>query len=166
MRKEAEIIEGRWRNPDEEIVFGVYAGVWFKERDYAATTWERNGSALRLHVLPTFERTVLSEITTPQIRRWRADLLDAGVGEPTVAKAYQVLRAIMNTAVDDGVIQRSPCRIKGAGAAKTAERPFLEVAEVFQLAEAVPVRFRVFILLAAFTGLRFGELAALQRRDV
>lgn len=166
VRKEAEIIEGRWRNPDEEIVFGVYAGAWFKERDYAATTRERNGSALRLHVLPTFERTVLSEITTPQIRRWRADLLDAGVGEPTVAKAYQVLRAIMNTAVDDGVIQRNPCRIKGAGAAKTAERPFLEVAEVFQLAEAVPVRFRVFILLAAFTGLRFGELAALQRRDV
>ncbi|MGW1551043.1 tyrosine-type recombinase/integrase [Streptomyces sp. NPDC002346] len=33
-------------------------------------------------------------------------------------------------------------------------------------APAVPVRFRVFILLAAFTGLRFGELAALQRRDV
>ncbi|MGW1087742.1 tyrosine-type recombinase/integrase [Streptomyces sp. NPDC002596] len=32
--------------------------------------------------------------------------------------------------------------------------------------EAVPARFRVFILLAAFTGLRFGELAALQRRDV
>ncbi|WSU68752.1 site-specific integrase [Streptomyces sp. NBC_01102] len=166
MRKEAEIIEGRWQNPDEKIVFGVYAGAWFKERDYAATTRERNGSALRLHVLPAFERAVLSEITTPQIRRWRADLLDAGVGEPTVAKACQILRAIMNTAVDDGVIQRNPCRIKGAGAAKTAERPFLEVTEVFQLAEAVPVRFRVFILLAAFTGLRFGELAALQRRDV
>ncbi|MGX1883905.1 tyrosine-type recombinase/integrase [Streptomyces sp. NPDC055287] len=166
VRKEAEIIEGRWQDPDEKIVFGVYAESWFKERDYAATTRERNSSALRLHILPTFERAVLSEITTPQIRRWRADLLGAGVGEPTVAKAYQILRAIMNTAVDDGLIQRNPCRIKGAGATKTAERPFLEVVEVFQLAESVPARFRVFILLAAFTGLRFGELAALQRRDV
>ncbi|WP_329228382.1 tyrosine-type recombinase/integrase [Streptomyces sp. NBC_01460] len=72
----------------------------------------------------------------------------------------------MNTAVDDEVIQRNPCRIKGAGAAKTAERPFLDVTEVFQLADAVSARFRVFILLAAFTGLRFGELAALQRHDV
>ncbi|MFD4140301.1 tyrosine-type recombinase/integrase [Streptomyces sp. NPDC058572] len=166
VRKEAEILDGRWQNPDEKIVFGIYAATWFKERDYAATTRERNGSALRLHILPTFERAVLSEITTPQIRRWRADLLAAGVGEPTVAKAYQILRAIMNTALDDGVIQRNPCRIKGAGAAKTAERPFLEVAEVFQLAEAVPGRFHVLILLAAFTGLRFGELAALQRRDI
>ncbi|MFF3300841.1 tyrosine-type recombinase/integrase [Streptomyces sp. NPDC094473] len=166
VRKEAEILDGRWKNPDDKVLFGVYADAWFKERDYAATTRERNGSALRLHVLPTFANVVLSEITTPQIRRWRAGLLESGVGEATVAKAYQILRAIMNTAVDDEVIQRNPCRIKGAGAAKTAERPFLEVTEVFQLADAVPARFRVFILLAAFTGLRFGELAALQRHDV
>lgn len=166
VRKEAEILDGRWRNPDDKVLFGVYADAWFKERDYAATTRERNGSALRLHILPTFANVVLSEITTPQIRRWRAGLLESGVGEPTVAKAYQILRAVMSTAVDDEVIQRNPCRIKGAGAAKTAERPFLDVSEVFQLADAVPVRFQVFILLAAFTGLRFGELAALQRHDV
>lgn len=166
VRKEAEILDGKWKNPDDKVLFGVYADAWFKERDYAATTRERNGSALRLHVLPTFADLVLSEITTPHIRRWRAGLLESGVGEPTVAKAYQVLRAIMNTAVDDEVIQRNPCRIKGAGAAKTAERPFLGVAEVFQLADAVPARFRVLILLAAFTGLRFGELAALQRHDI
>ncbi|TLQ46213.1 tyrosine-type recombinase/integrase [Streptomyces marianii] len=166
VRKEAEIIDGRWKNPDDKVLFGVYADAWFKERDYAATTRERNGSALRLHILPTFANVVLSEITTPQIRRWRAGLLESGVGEPTVVKAYQVLRAIMNTAVDDELIQRNPCRIKGAGAAKTAERPFLEVSEVFRLADSVPPRFRVLILLAAFTGLRFGELAALQRHDV
>ncbi|MFF5763050.1 tyrosine-type recombinase/integrase [Streptomyces tanashiensis] len=166
VRKEAEILDGKWKNPDDKVLFGVYADAWFRERDYAATTRERNGSALRLHILPTFADVVLSEITTPQIRRWRAGLLESGVGEPTVAKAYQILRAILNTTVDDELIQRNPCRIKGAGAAKTAERPFLEVTEVFQLADAVPARFRVFILLAAFTGLRFGELAALQRHDV
>ncbi len=106
------------------------------------------------------------EITTPQVRRWRTDLLDAGVGPATVSKAYQVLRAIMNTAVDDGLIQRNPCRIKGAGAVTHTERPFLSVPEVYRLADAVPPHCRVLILLAAFTALRFGELAALQRRDI
>ena len=33
----------------------------------------------------------------------------------TVAKAYRLLHAIMNTAVEDGLIRRNPCRIKGAG---------------------------------------------------
>ncbi|WP_407703616.1 tyrosine-type recombinase/integrase [Streptomyces triticagri] len=105
-------------------------------------------------------------MTTPQVRRWRTTLLDNGVGGPTVAKACQILRAIMNTAVDDGLIQRNPCRIKGAGNAVSAERPFLSADEVYRLAGEVPSRYRALILLAAFTGLRFGELAALQRRDI
>ncbi|MDX3354695.1 hypothetical protein PV703_15555 [Streptomyces sp. ME01-24h] len=70
-------------------------------------------------------------------------MLDQGVGGATVAKAYQVLRAIMNTAVDDGLVQRNPCRIKGGATAPSAERPFLSVAEVFRLADAVPARYRV-----------------------
>ncbi|MGW1548812.1 tyrosine-type recombinase/integrase [Streptomyces sp. NPDC002346] len=51
---------------------------------------------------------------------------------------------------------------------RSAERlwPGAALARVIMAPEAVPARFRVFILLAAFTGLRFGELAALQRRDV
>ncbi|MFJ8232439.1 tyrosine-type recombinase/integrase [Streptomyces sp. NPDC094448] len=166
VRTEAEIIDGRWQNPDEKIMFGEYAETWFRERDYAATTRERNNSALRRHILPTFAGVALGEITTPRVRRWRADLVSSGVGEPTVVKSYQVLRAIMNTAVDDGVIQRNPCRIRGAGTTKTPERPFLTVDEVFRLSAAVPSHFCMLILLAAFTGLRFGELAGLQRHDI
>jgi hypothetical protein len=37
--------------------------------------------------------------------------VDAGTGEVTVAKAYRLLKAILNTAVDDGLIRRNPCRI-------------------------------------------------------
>ncbi|MFH8679551.1 tyrosine-type recombinase/integrase [Streptomyces lydicus] len=166
VRKEAEIIENRWQDPNAEILFGEYATAWLKERDYAATTRERKESALRLHIMPTFARSPLTQITTPHVRRWRSALLDNAVGESTVVKAYQILRAVMNTAVDDGLIQRNPCRIKGAGVAKTAERPYLTVPEVYRIADAVPSCFRVLVLLAAFTGLRFGELAALQRHDV
>jgi hypothetical protein len=36
-----------------------------------------------------------------------------------MAKAYRLLRSIMNTAVDDGLIRRNPCRIKGASEEKT-----------------------------------------------
>ncbi|MEU1622685.1 tyrosine-type recombinase/integrase [Streptomyces sp. NPDC005722] len=108
----------------------------------------------------------LRDITTPQVRRWRTTLLDQGVGGATVAKAYQILRAIMNTAVDDGLVQRNPYRIKGGATAPSAERPFLSVVEVFRLADAVPARYRMMILLASFTALRFGELAGLQRWDV
>ncbi|MGW6404414.1 tyrosine-type recombinase/integrase [Streptomyces sp. NPDC055134] len=166
VKQEAKILEGDWKNPDVKIAFGDFAEAWFKDRDYAATTRERNAVVLNRYILPTFSAVPLRDITTPQVRRWRTDLLDAGVGAASIAKAYQVLRAILHTAVDDGLIERNPCRIKGAGSVTHTERPFLSVPEVYRLADAVPPHCRALILLAAFCALRFGELAALQRRDI
>ncbi|MFD6926256.1 hypothetical protein ACFV99_39390 [Streptomyces sp. NPDC059944] len=54
----------------------------------------------------------------------------------------------------------------GTGTVTHTERPFLSVPEVYRLADAVPQHCRALILLAAFAALRFGELAALQRRDI
>ena len=100
------------------------------------------------------------------MRRWRKALLDAGVSAVTAAKAYRLLKAILNTAVDDGLIRRNPCRIKGAGQEKSAERPILTVPQVYVLAAATDERYRVLVLLAASTSLRWGELAALRRFDI
>jgi integrase len=93
-------------------------------------------------------------------------LTDDGVGQASRAKAYRVLRAIMNTAADDLVIRRNPCRIPKAGDDGSAERQALTVSEVFALADAVTPRYRMLVLLGAFTSLRFGELAALTRADL
>ena len=72
----------------------------------------------------------------------------------------------MNTAVDDGLIKRNPCRIKGAGSEDSPERPVLSVAQVYALADAVGLRYRALILLAAFSSLRWGELVALRPEDI
>jgi len=82
-----------------------------------------------------------------------------------VAKAYRLLKAIMNTATDDGLITRNPGRIKGAGQERSPERPVLTVTQVFTLADAINPRYRALVLLAVFAGLRWGELAALRRCD-
>jgi integrase len=92
--------------------------------------------------------------------------LDTKVSAVTVAKAYRLLKAIFNTAVDDGLIRRNPCRIKGAGQEKSAERPVLTVPQVYALAAVTDERYRALVLLAAFTSLRWGELAALRRSDI
>ena len=61
------------------------------------------------------------------MRRWRKKLLDSGLSTITTSKAYRLLRAIFNTAADDGIIRRNPCRIKGAGQEESAERPTLTI---------------------------------------
>ncbi len=76
------------------------------------------------------------------------------------------MRSIFNTAVDDGRIKRNPCRIKGAGEHRSAERTTVTVPQIYALAEQMPDRCRVLVLAAAFTGVRWGELIALRRCDV
>jgi integrase len=106
-------------------------------------------------------------------RRWRQacggaqrSRLDEQVSPITAAKAYRLMKTIMTTAADDGAIRRNPCRIKGGGAETSAERTVLTVSQVFGLSETVEPRYRALVLLAAFTGLRWGELCALRRSDI
>jgi integrase len=164
---ESDVARGQWSDPDAGAVnFQEYATAWLRDRKLADRTRERNESVMRLHILPTFGAGSVADVTTARVRGWRGKLLAAGIGEPTVVKAYQLLRALMNTAVDDELIRRNPCRIKGADRYDVPERPVLTVAEVFAIADSIAPRYRLLVLLAAFTTLRFGELAALRRRDI
>jgi integrase len=155
-------------DPDAgRVLFGNYAADWIEERPgLRPKTIELYRYLLRRHLSPTFDARPLGEIREPHVRRWRKALLDAGVSAVTVAKAYRLLKAIFNTAVDDELVRRNPCRIKGAGQEKTAERPVLTVPQVYALAAVTDERYRVLVLLAAFTSLRWGELAALRRSDI
>jgi integrase len=57
-------------------------------------------------------------------------------------------------------------RIRGSDRYHTPERPIATVEQVYRLADAMPARFRALVLLAALTGIRWGELVALRRSDV
>jgi integrase len=164
---QTEMRRGDWHDPDAgKEPFGDFARAWIKERTLSPRTAELYAMLLRLHLAPTFERTALADISPAAVRSWRRARLDDGVGPSTVAKAYALLRTMMGTAVSDGVIRRNPCQIKNGGTVNTPERPTASIPEVFAIADAVDQRFRAPVLLAAFCGLRWGELIGLQRRDV
>ena len=84
------------------------------------------------------------------------------------AKAYRLLRAVLNTAVDeDRILARNPCRVRGADQEDPAERPVLTVPQVFELADAMRYRrLRMLIIVTSFATLRWGEATALRRQDV
>jgi integrase len=164
--KRTELARGEWLDPDRgRVPFGEYAARSVNERDLSDTTRERYDQ-LRVHLLPTFGLRAVGEIREADVRTWRKDRRDAGVGQSTAAKAYRLLHAILHTAADDGLLRRNPCRVRGAGEEKSAERSVLSVDQVFDIADAIRPRFRCLVLLAAFTSLRFGEPAALRRTEL
>ena len=122
---------------------------------------------LRSHIAPYLGAAPIAALDAAAVRAWRADLLTRGVSQTVTAKAYRLLRAVLNTAVrEDELIRVNPCRIPGADREDTAERPVLSVAQVYALADEMPKRFRALILLTTFGCLRWGEVAALRRRDL
>jgi integrase len=166
--KEAEIVSGDWLNPDAgRVSFKDYAEAWVSERPgLRVKTIERYEGVVRLHLVPTLGALGVGDIKEPHVRKWRKKLVDNGVGEATLAKSYRLLKAIMNTAVADGLIKRNPCQIKGGGSENAPERPVLSIGQVYTLAEVIEPRFRALVLLTTFANLRWGEAVALRRRDL
>jgi len=64
------------------------------------------------------------------------------------------------------VLEKSPCRIRGAGVEHSKERPIATIEQVYALADAIEPRYRVLVLTATFTSLRLGESLALTRKHL
>ncbi|MGW3873754.1 tyrosine-type recombinase/integrase [Streptomyces sp. NPDC005055] len=164
---EADLTRGDWQDPDAGAVnFKEYALQWVDERGLSATTDELYRRLLRLHLLPTFEGLDLDEITAPRVRTWRTERLSSTGAATTVAKSYRLLKAVMETAVDDELIRRNPCRIRGAGKETSAERQIATVDQVDALANALGPRWRLMVYLGAYGPMRPEEQAELRRKDV
>jgi hypothetical protein len=168
LRAEAMMIEGRWIEPSAgSALLGEFAATWVQQRaNLRPKTRQLYEGLTRLHIAPTLGEVALSEVTPARVRAWRSGLLAGGTGPVTVAKAYRLLRTIMQTAVEDDLVRVNPCQIKGAGVERSPERPVLSIEEVYAVVEGLPERLRLLVLLATFCSLRWSELAVLTRREI
>ena len=164
-----DLERGTWIDPTAgEVLLSEYSARWLADRpNLRPRSQELYRSLLRLHVLPTLGATELAAITPAKVRSWRAGLINAGhPGASTISKAYRLLHAICATALEDGLIARNPCVIKGASVERPAERPVATIEQVYAIADAIEPRYRAMVLLATFCGLRVGELRALRQRNL
>lgn len=81
--------------------------------------------------------------------------------------AYQFLRTIGLAAVDDGILEDNPVRVRGAGKpSKRRNIDPLTPSQVREVADAMPARWRLGVLLGAWCALRSGEVRELRRKDI
>jgi integrase len=94
---------------------------------------------------------------------------DRNVGRTEAAQAYRLLHTGMAQAVVDGLIPANSCLVKGASQRDSKDRTERRTAtpqEIWALADAMSERYRAAVIVAFCSGLRAGELFALQRRHV
>lgn len=96
--------------------FGEYGTAWMKERPgLRPNTLQVYGYVLTRHLQPSLGNRAVADIREAHVRRSRGELLGSGASPATVAKAHRLLKAIMSAAVDDGIVQPTPCRVRGGG---------------------------------------------------
>jgi integrase len=169
---EAEEDAGPLLDPQRgNITIVEYAPAWLAMRrkpdgqPLAPRTVEYYRDVMNRYILPKLGTRTLSSLRIDDVRRWHAAVNDQA-GAITAAKAYRLLRVILNTAVEDERIASNPCKIRGAGVERSPERPFVDAEIVLRLAAAIEERYSALVLLSGFGGLRLGELLGLQRADI
>lgn len=163
---ESDVRRGAWIDPNSgKVTVRAYANEWLSRRtDLATRTRELYRYVLDHHVFPKLGDASLAGLAPSKVRGWHSSI--AQEHPATAAKAYRLLSTIMRTAVTDGLILNSPCRVRSAGVERAPERPVASVAEIGALADAMPDHLRIVVLLATWCQLRRGEILGLRRRDV
>lgn len=116
-------------------------------------------------IKPTLGARKLNAVRPEAVREWHGAVA-ASASQDQAAKAYRLLHAVFATAEADDLIRANPCRIKGAGQEQHDERPLVETDAVYELADAIDVRYRALVLVVGFGSLRTGEALGLRRSDV
>ena len=145
---------------------GQYADEWIATRQLSPRTRELYELQLRLHIVPALGDAKVSMLEPRHIRAWHSGLLGGHLGEVSVAKVYRLLRSILNSAVEDGLLQRNPCQIKGAGVERSPERAIPTIEHIRAISDELPGRFAAVPWVAALAALRKGELFGLARMHV
>jgi integrase len=160
------------------IVTGMYVApaagkvtlTQFHEQWAQRQVWEKNTTrAVSLSVRgATFADLPLAQVRRSHVEAWIKTMSASGLAAGTVKTRFNNVRAVLRAAVADRVIATDPT----IGVALPRERrkeaamTLPTAKQVAALLEGAPSRFRGAIGLAAFGGLRLGEIGGVQVGDV
>ena len=169
----------------KQVTLGDYAKKWIKHRTNS------RGEPLRPRTVESYEALLrpageatardlegkggplaalvclkLGDITPELVRDWRAAQVETGRISQT-SRAYDLLKSILKTAVDDGILERNPCQIRGGSIASTGKKvePPTD-SELAVIIESIDERYQALVALAAAGGLRWGEATELRAKDI
>ena len=161
---------------DREPSFNTYADAWLK--DYArieckTSTADGYEGVLDQYLRPRFGKKLLDEIRRDDIKALINDLITKELSRNTIRNALCVIRGLFNYAIEEGLVESNPAARLGrfTRSAKTTETKGIaltskEVQQFLKAAQEICPEYYPLLLMAVRTGLRRGELVAVQWGDI
>ncbi len=160
------------------VTVGEWAQRWLDGQAHLKpTTRSRYEGVLRKHIHPKWDRVKLANVSHSDVQTWVSELA-RGRSPATVHKIHRVLSLVLDMAVKDGRLARNVASGVNLPRVGKHEHRYLTHDQVEDLATATgypadPSKhssldtrtnetYRLVVLFLAYTGVRFGEMAALR----
>jgi len=149
-----------------KVTVGDWADRWLASKaNLKASTRDRYTGILEVHVRPGWGAVRLADVTHDAVQAWLAGLSAAGQSAASVVKIHRVLSMVLAYAVRSRRLASNPAEGVNLPRVSPAKKRYLSAAEVADLAAAAGPG-RLVVLVLAYCGLRWGELAALRVHGV
>ena len=163
-----------------KVTVGEWSKLWLAGQTHVKpTTFSRNEATIRRHINPHWADVQLADITHAEVQAWVTKLTETQ-SPASVQKIYRVLSQIIDMAVQDGRLARNVAAKVNLPRPTKHEKRYLTHSQVDALAQATGYpadaskhstydtraneMYRLVVLFLAYTGVRFGEMAALKVR--
>ncbi len=170
LKNEARFGNLRTRSEEPEpVTFQDFAWEWhetYVKANNRPCEQDTKESYLRVHLVPFFGRYLLDEIGKRDLERFKAEKLGEGLSPASVNHYLKCLQKLYQCAVDWGLVASNP--VKGVPRLKNdvEKWAFLDFEEARKFIDAVPARWKPVFLCALRTGMRQGEILAMQWTDI
>lgn len=130
-------------------------------------SWDRYEEHVRLHLIPTLGRIPLARLSPRDVQRANNELLKMGLAPATVGRAHAALRAALKQALRWQLIPSNPASLVTPPRVERHEMTALDPDQARRFLNAARhTPLEALWVLAVTTGLRQGELLALQWSEV
>jgi integrase len=166
---ESSKLRGDWIDPAlGKTRFDEWACAWLESvrPTLKRSTVASYESLLRSRIVPSFGRYRLSSLRPSEIQAWIGDMEAEGLSPSRIRQAHVVVCQVLDAAARDGLVARNAAHGLKLPRVQRREADYFEPSEIERIAEAMPEPYDLLVRVLGKLGLRWGEAAALQRRNV
>ncbi|MBP2365039.1 tyrosine-type recombinase/integrase [Pseudonocardia parietis] len=158
---------GEWIDPSlSRERTGTWCRKWLAAQEQLKpTTRVRYEGIISKHIEPTWGAVPLAEVAPADVAAWVGQLTSSGLSAASVRYCHRVLSLALGYAQLDGRLSRNPAEGIPLPRVKSKQKRYLTHAEVALLAQECG-DYGVLVNVLAYTGLRWGEAAALRVSDL
>lgn len=164
LAEQTAIANGTFRSKQEQLInVEELLRKWRKTKSSSSGKYLQNVDwAINSYLVPAFGDRKLAQIRSSDLQIWFSEL-ESEKSPATARIVFNPLRQAFKMAVRDDLVKQSPCDFVKIQTAKPGRKRALTREEIDLVVEALPGdRDKLMVKLAARSGLRWGELTALQ----